>query len=148
MKSAFTMIEMVFIIVIIGILSFVAIPRINGSIEDANVVVGISTISSIRSAIASQRQRSLILGKLSYPAILDDAKEDVSGEALFDGNKTIDILQYAIYSGLKSGDWMKIDTYEYQYHISKSKTVIFTYKPSSGIFDCPHSEDNCKILAE
>jgi len=152
MRHAFTMIELVFIIVIIGILSAVAIPRISGSIEDANVATGIATVSTIRSAIISERQKSLIQGNIAYPSILDDATKNIDGEALFDGNSSIDILQYPIYSGTQSGDWMKTSdngaAITYKYYIGTSKTVVFTYTPSTGIFDCTHSEENCRSLTE
>lgn len=152
MKNAFTMIELVFVIVIIGILSAVAIPRISGSVEDANIATGISTVSTIRSAIATERQNNLIKGVVAYPTILDDATKDVSGEALFDGNATIDILQYPVYSGTDSGDWIKTSdngaAITYKYYIGSAKTVVFTYTPADGTFDCTHSEANCKSLTE
>jgi len=152
MKNAFTMIELVFVILVLGILSAVAIPKLSASVEDANIAVGISTVSSIRSAIASERQKSLILGIVAYPAILDDATKDINDEALFDGNASIDILQYPIYSGTESGNWMKTSnngaSITYKYYIGTSKTVVFTYTKADGKFDCNHTESNCKDLAE
>jgi general secretion pathway protein G len=152
MKNAFTMIELVFVILVLGILSAVALPKLSGSVEDANIAVGISTVSSIRSAIASERQRSLILGSPSYPALLDDATENTDDEALFDGNASIEILQYPIYSGTESGDWMKTsangDSVTYKYYIGTTKTATFTYTKADGKFDCNHSNTYCKDLTE
>jgi general secretion pathway protein G len=153
MKNAFTMIELVFVIVVLGILSAVAIPRLSGSVEDANIATCISTISTIRSAIASERQRSLILGTRNYPAILDDATTAV-GEALFDGNASINILQYGVYAGNESGDWIKTsvnddDKITYKYYLGRGKDVTFTYKKADGTFDCDHvNNEYCRRLTE
>jgi len=151
-KKAFTMIELVFVIVVLGILSAVAIPKLSAYVEDANIAAGISTVSSIRTAIASERQKSLILGVIGYPQLLDTGTTG-DHQKLFDGNATIDILQYPIYSGTDSGDWKKLTdnsglTINYKYYIGSAKTVIFKYTKLTGVFDCDHTEDNCRQLAE
>lgn len=51
MKHAFTMIELVFVIVIIGILASIAIPRLSASRDDAEIVVAARNISTIISDI-------------------------------------------------------------------------------------------------
>ena len=156
-KYAFTMIELVFVIVILGILSAVAIPKLSGISEDANFAQGMATVSSIRAAIASERQRTLIKGNASYPDILDDANisEDVE---LFDGNSTVNILQYPIYSSTDSGGWMKVTnstgtaaTLAYKFCLRAPCTaaadkVDFSYTKADGKFDCSYSDDNCKEL--
>ena len=53
MKKGFTMIELIFVIVILGILASVAIPRIAGTREDAEVSAGIANIRTILSDAAS-----------------------------------------------------------------------------------------------
>ena len=53
MKKAFTMIELIFVIVILGILASVAIPRIAGTREDAEVSAGIANIRTLLSDAAS-----------------------------------------------------------------------------------------------
>ncbi len=52
-KNAFTMIELVFVIVILGILSAVAIPRISASRDDAKVSKMAIYLSTIVSDVAS-----------------------------------------------------------------------------------------------
>ena len=70
-KHAFTMIELVFVIVILGILAAVAFPRLSGVTRDANLAQGMATVSAIRSAIVSERQKNLIRGTANFPAYLD-----------------------------------------------------------------------------
>jgi len=62
MKKAFTMIELVFVIVIIGILSAVAIPRMAPIVGDAKDTKAKATLSSVRMAIATERQKQILQG--------------------------------------------------------------------------------------
>jgi len=51
MKRAFTMIELIMVIVIIGILASMAVPKLNGFSSEAKKVAEISTASAISSAL-------------------------------------------------------------------------------------------------
>ena len=51
-KKAFTMIELVFVIVVIGILAAIAVPKMAATRDDATITKAIATIGSVRSAIA------------------------------------------------------------------------------------------------
>lgn len=62
MKKAFTMIELVFVIAVIGILSAVAIPRMAPIIGDAKDTKAKATLSSVRMAIATERQKQILQG--------------------------------------------------------------------------------------
>lgn len=148
MKSAFTMIELVFIIVILGILGAVAFPKMAPLMEDAKLTRGQSNVSAIRSAIANERSRNMLNGVVAFPQLLDDATKDKEGELLFDGNgTTVNILQYPLYSKQSGGNWMKTSdntgaTISYRYYISNARTVDFNYIKATGIFDCAHNANN------
>ena len=51
MKKGFTMIELIFVIVILGILASVAIPRLAATREDAEITTGIANIRTLLSDI-------------------------------------------------------------------------------------------------
>ena len=59
-KNAFTMIELIFVIVVLGILAGVAIPKMAATRDEAKIAKGRSDIASIRSAIVTERQTRLI----------------------------------------------------------------------------------------
>ena len=151
MKKAFSMIELIFVIIIIGILAAVAIPRLSATRDDAIIVKVRTDISNIRSAIANLHTKNLMKGDASYPPELDDADANKSDEELFDGNASIgQLLDYPIYSKNADGHWMKIGDTNYSVKIMDTN-VSFNYYPSNGHFDCKNinsgNADNlCKKL--
>ena len=75
MKKAFTMIELVFVIVVLGILAMVALPRLASSKEDAEITRVKAEIAAIRSAIQTHRVANLLAQKGNgYPEKLDEKK--------------------------------------------------------------------------
>lgn len=155
MKSAFTMIELVFIIVVLGILSAVAFPKMAPFLEDAKIARGQSNVAAIRAAIVNARAKNMLSGTVSYPEILDDAAHDAEGQLLFDGNTTINMLQYPLYSKETGGNWMKKSangaTTRYRYYISNTRFVDFNYTRATGTFDCVHNANNdndCALLTK
>ena len=53
MKKGFTMIELIFVIVILGILASVAIPRLAATREDAEISTGIANLRTLLSDITT-----------------------------------------------------------------------------------------------
>ena len=62
-KSAFTMIELVFVIVVIGILAAVAVPRLAATRDDAEITKIRTVVASIRNALAMERQKRILRGE-------------------------------------------------------------------------------------
>jgi len=62
MKKAFTMIELVFVIVVIGILSAIAIPKFAVTRNDAVESKAKSTVAAMRTALAMERQKRILQG--------------------------------------------------------------------------------------
>jgi len=147
-KNGFTLIELIFTIVIISALSTIVVQKYGGIINEARFAKAKATISSVRSAIIMSRRGNLLKGDPSYPAILDDSDINKEEESLFDGNETIKLLQYPIYSQNKAGKWMKTDTNSYNYIVSDSKSVRFDYNSTDGMFDCNHTDSDCKKLVQ
>lgn len=85
-KNAFTMIELVFVIVVLGILAAVAVPKFAATRLDAQISKGKADVASIRSAIVTERQSRLIKGDSTW---ITEANMDSGG--LFGG-----VLTYGI----------------------------------------------------
>lgn len=84
MKKAFTMVELIFVIVILGILAMVALPRLAGSKKDAEITRAKAEIAAIRSAIQTYRGANLLAQNGSgYP---DDLKAETI-EKITNGTK-------------------------------------------------------------
>jgi len=146
-KKGFTLIELVFVIVIIGILASIAIPKFWATRDDAIVTKGRSEVSTIRSAIMADRQRRILKGESSFRSSLDDGAINMENEELFDGNSTDPLLEYPIYSKNFQGHWMKVGSNKYVYILSEGN-VTFNYDSSNGKFDCNHSNSLCILLTQ
>jgi general secretion pathway protein G len=136
MKKAFTMLEIVFVIVILGILASVAIPRLSGVTNDAEIAKGQADVATIRSAIMNERQTQLIKGITTYiPTLSNSSTKLFTG----DGNRTL--MQYGVRAGSGSGKWQRItpprktsaDSYNYRVGESVNR---FDYNVASGLFEC------------
>jgi general secretion pathway protein G len=151
-KRAFTLIELIFVIVVIGILSAIAIPKFSGVEDQAVLASGRSTVASVRAAISSERQKRLMLGDSSYISQLDgigDEGINDDGRKIFDNNGTAadSLLTYPIITKNASGGWMKTGTYTYTYNVDGT-TTTFTYDPTNGTFDCVAGMDDCNKLTQ
>lgn len=142
-RFAFTMIELIFVIVVIGILSAIAIPRFAATRDDAQIAKGRSDVSAIRAAIVSERQGRLLQGDSSYIASLDNNASTAEGQTIFGGS----LLQYGVTTKSGNGHWMKTAANTYTYKVM-GDPVQFTYTQAGGIFDCDHTNANCKRLTE
>ncbi len=92
MKKAFTIIELIFIIVIIGILASVALPRLSATRDDAKASILAKAIQSVKSEISSA-----ILANNRVPTTtsemikISNTLRDLSNFVLVN-NKVIDIV--------------------------------------------------------
>jgi len=68
-ESGFTLIELVIVIVILGILAAVAIPKYEDMREQARVATLKGQLGSIRSAIAIQYARNALNGNATFPTL-------------------------------------------------------------------------------
>ena len=96
------MIELVFVIVVLGILAAVAVPKFAATRTDAQIAKGRADVASIRSAIITERQSRLIKGDSSYINKLHS-----STTSYFDGNGTagINLLMYGVTPEDANGHW-------------------------------------------
>ena len=170
-KKAFSMIELIFVIVILGILAGVAVPKMMGTRTDAYISKAKSQIASIKNGINTNAATSMLSGGCSnrYPVDLNNtAITTASGQTLFNN-----VLKEAIISSSGDGGWMFtgtapssgeiIDTTEiYTFKIETGRTVTFQYyktEPTvnpnniqAGTFYCDPNDvttgKDCKTLTK
>jgi len=146
MKNAFTMIELVFVIVVLGILSAIAIPKFAATRTDAQISKGRADVSSIRSAIITERQSRLITGDSKFIAAGTNEGELDYG-SLFGG-----VLTYGITAKDSSGHWHSRASSDTESSTVKYKVgdtdVTFTYTRSNGVFTCDTSTTYCSELID
>jgi general secretion pathway protein G len=123
-RDAFTMIELVFVIVVLGILAAIAVPKMAATRVDAEISKGQADAAAIRSAIIAERQQRLIKGDSTWITAAN-----LSGSKLFDG-----VLMYGITAGSGDGHWSGGGT-SYTYKAGGSSNT-FTYDPANGTFIC------------
>ena len=122
MKNGFTMIELVFVIVILGILAGIGIPKLLISRDDATLAKIRTEVASIRGAISNTYNENLMLGNPSYPTNLD------SGSKLFG----------AVLSSGVGKEWSG-GTPTYTLKVGSEQTT-FTYHSGNGTFTCPNPD--------
>lgn len=160
MKKAFTMIELIFVIVILGILSSVAISKMAVTRDDAEIAKGRAQVAGIRNAITLMRNTNMLQAMgASWPSKLDAlaAATSAEGDAIFgyDSNSSDEsakLLDYPLYAKNSNGHWRKTANNVYAFKVMNTD-VPFTYTASSGQFDCTHGTSNdaekyCKALTE
>ncbi len=147
-SKAFTLIELVFVIVILGILSAIALPKFASTKELADVAKGRSDVASIRSAILTERQGQIIKGINSYiPALCQSSDTTLF---LGDGNRTL--LTYGIVESASDGKWSKNGSCTSFNFKVKSVDIVFTYDSTNGSFDCDRTDTTtgttCKKMVD
>jgi len=148
-RQAFSMIELVFVIVVIGILSAIAVPKFAASRTDASITKAKVTISSVRVAIMTEKQARILKGDFAHPIV----SLHTTGYAFSTFNVDRDgienpVLEYPIEDctalGKTEGCWSVAGTvYTYKMPVS-GKAVDFTI--SNGRFDCTHTQAECQEL--
>ena len=141
-SKAFTIIELIFVIVILGILSAVALPKFTGIRDRADIANGKATLASIRTAIVNERQTRLILGDSDY---ITRANLSSAASSLFDG-----VLSSRIVGSDTAGNWYataaNIAAGKYYYNVAGVKTE-FIYENTDGNFTCAQAgTNNCNDL--
>ncbi len=145
-RRAFTMIELVFVIVIIGILAAVAVPRFAATRDDAVITKNRVLVASIRNALAMERQKRILRGDFNQIVAVGGSNTGVFGN--FDDNTSQPmVLEYAESNSTASGHWSVSGTgatTEYKFNSAVAKNPIFVV--TNGRFVCKTGSDCSALL--
>jgi len=139
-KRAFSLIEMIFTIVIISILLAVSIPKLGNILSSSKLIEIKSDIVLIREAIIKYKNKMILKNKPYDLDVLDTDQENLFSK----------ILPSPIIasSEKKIGAWSKIGSNRYKIFIDNQNSVDFIYKSSDFSFDCDLKNIFCKELSQ
>ena len=144
-RKAFSMIELVFVIVVLGILAAVAVPKFSATRDDAEIAKGRADVAAIRSGIITERQTRMILGNSNFIpngsgtyTYAGNTYKQMDNGGLFGG-----VLMYPKTSSTGRGHWSGGGG-TYVYHTANGGNT-FTYTPSAGTFKCTSGSDCAKL---
>jgi len=127
MKKSFTLLELVFIIIVLGVIATIAIPKFVDNLHSTNKVKLRSDISMIRANILEYYNNQLFKSSTSsYP-------------------KTLEV----ILNNLHIKDQWLINGDIYEIKLNQTNKIEFLYNNNTGKFDCTNTAQKiCKEITQ
>jgi prepilin-type N-terminal cleavage/methylation domain-containing protein len=123
-RKAFTLVELVMVIVIIGLLAAVVVPKFGDLKDEARTAAEQGTVAGVRTGIKLVHMTNLAQGSDTYPATLDSASVGA-------GSETNPLFTNVIDGGISDGNWEKSDADTYEYTPTGN---TYDYDSSDGSF--------------
>ncbi len=150
LRKAFTLVEMVFVVAVIGILMAVAIPKFSATRDDASVTRAKNTLASLRSALTQEAQKRMMEG--NYTQISNLGGTINSNDSVifdyFDGDSNNSrVLEYPPLSCKSSASscWMRTGSNIYLYKFPNAIGGTATITLSNNRLDCT-PDAKCRLL--
>jgi len=129
-KRAFSLIELVLVVIILGILASVIVPNFSRMVSNAYIVKAQAKVDTIRSGLQNYRSVSILKGNGAiYPSSLDKDGKLFAVVAEGEDNST------------DAGRWSG-DANIYTYHIY-NEDIVFEYDVTKGSFKCKSPKSLC-----
>ena len=157
------MIELVFVVVVIGILASIAIPRLAATRDDAEITKAIATIGAIKSSVATERQKRTIRGDFNLMTSLhNDADANIvfgtfsddNGDAVVDVVAVLETPVRACTAAKTDGCWQRGFAaggagQEFYTYIMPDDQAQVGFQLNNGVFECVNQADaNCIELTQ
>ncbi len=158
-KKAFTLIELIFVIVIIGLLASVAIPKFLNLTTHAKTSAVKSVITSVQTSVDVVHGKWIIDDNFNWtPLNSGSCKLNTNGypDSLDGGKGESDLFKCVLKipvpscGGNKNGCWVESDDNIYEYYITPDKVLKVEYNSTNGAVECLEgkgvSKDECKKI--
>jgi len=136
--KSFSLIELIFIIIILGIVSTIAIPKLFNKTKNTTILKGKTDLNIILNGL-QQYKTKVILQNLSYDLT---SLETSNSKYLFD--KILD-KPFTVQKN-KAGYWNKLSNTTYRYYISSTDFIKFTYDKTNFTFSCDKTKSLCQEI--
>lgn len=162
-RRAFSIIELIFVIVVIGILASVALPHFASTFNVASVQKAKGVIVSVQSKIELLHNKNILRGASTpYPSEISRSGGTTTDSEIFadctvDGSSVV-LLTNPPLAKRKGGNWFKKAMNRFDYYIDDSIKVEFQYYPTAsgtikaGSFTCDKDDsdtgDYCKKMLQ
>ncbi|MFA5462422.1 MAG: type II secretion system protein [Sulfurimonas sp.] len=144
-SHAFTIIELLFVVIVLGILASIALPKFASTKEMADLAKGRADVATIRAAIVNERSEQVIKGTHTY---IPKLSTGAAATTLFTGDGAgRNLLTYGMKAGTSSGEWAIVNDTTYTFTVGTT-TTTFTYTPVTGRFSCVAGTGNCNALVD
>ncbi|VAY88059.1 hypothetical protein MNB_ARC-1_760 [hydrothermal vent metagenome] len=131
MLRSFSLIEIIFTIIIISIITVVAIPKLFYNIDTANIIKLRADVALIRDKINSFKSKQILTNNNDQLTTLEN------------------IMTSLLTINHTGGSWSKISTNNYQAWVDSKNVVKFIYDPDTFCFDCNINIDKyCEQLTQ
>jgi general secretion pathway protein G len=150
MKKAFSLLEIIFVITIVALVSSFMLKSGFGFLEKANITQTKTQIALIRNSLNTLKNKRILKGLSEFPAVLDNAKINTHNELLFTGTPEEKLLDFPLIATTTEqkevGSFIKTASNTYEVYVDKQNVVKFTYNSSEGTFSCDYANEFCKEL--
>lgn len=153
-RKAFTMLELTFVIVVIGILSAIALPRFGDASDSAYITSAQSTLATAQAAITTERQRRILRG--DFATNITDLGDGVNAfsnmSAGGGGVPAVAIFRTPIVNCPGGGGqacWSRTAATTYSYFFPKAADGQANYRLLNNRLECvpgAANEAQCRII--
>ncbi len=150
--SAFTFVEVMVVVIIIGVLAAIVIPQFGGVTEDAKASACEGGLAGVRSAIAGYRAKAILTGSAAYPSLtqLNTQGVVVEGELPKNPFNGLREVQLVSVGAANSRSVSNTSTYGWNYYVDNTATppkAVF-YANSSQVTTVPDGDGRFKTANE
>lgn len=157
MRKAWTMIELIMVIVIIGVLAGIAVPKFADTKDAAKIGVAKATIASVQASLSTERQLRILKGDFK---IVKTLNEDGGAFSTFSGD-TLGVSRSVLENTVplcatdEKGCWSSVSNADgttaapsvYTYKMPDDGAEV-TFNLANGRFNCVATDANCKKLTQ